>query len=97
MSVVSAIIYVIIAAVAAGIVVAYWYERKLRRDAYSANEQLSARLEQTDRERRSMQLELARLEGVSQGRQCDAMQREFLESLQNNGQGIVQIRRRHQQ
>lgn len=96
MSVVSAIMYVIIAAVAAGIVVAYWYERKLRREAYSANQELSMRLEQTDRECRSLRIELARLEGVAQGRQCDAMQREFLESLQNNGQGTVQIRRRQQ-
>jgi len=96
MSVVSAIIMATIAAVTAGIVVAYCYEQKSRRDAENANQHLSLRLEQTDRECRSLRLELARLEGVSQGRQCDAMQREFLESIQNNGQGIVQIRRRQQ-
>ena len=91
-SVISAIIYAIMAAVGVGMAVAYSYERKLREDAYSENEGLSDRLQKTEQECRAMRMELSRLDGVAQGRECDAMQRKFLESMQQNGQGVVRLR-----
>ena len=90
--VVSAIIYAVMGASAAGIATAYWYERKLRKDAYNVNESLSVDLRRADSEIRSLRMELARLEGISQGRECDAMQRKFLESMQQNGQSVVKLR-----
>ena len=94
MSVVSAIIYALMAAVIAGVSIAYLYERKLYREAYRANESLSDRLEAVTNECAEMRAELARMDGVAQGRECDAMQRRCLESLQENGQSTVRIGRR---
>lgn len=93
-SVLSAIIYAALAVLAACAVTGYLYERKLYREAYRANEELSTQVEAYQRECAEMRTELARIDGVAQGRECDAMQRKFLESIQENGQGTVRIGRR---
>ena len=93
-STLSAIIYAGLAVLAAGAVTAYLYERKLCREAYMANEDLSDRLDACRQECSDLRIELARMDGVAQGRECDAMQRRFLESLQENGQSTVRIGRR---
>lgn len=92
----SAIIYAVLAVLAAGAVTAYLYERKLYREAYRANEDLSDRLDACKQECSDLRIELARIEGVAQGRECDAMQRKFLESMQENGQGTIRLGRRQQ-
>ena len=92
----SAIIYAVLAVAAACAGTAYLYERKLYREAYQANEDLSDQVEAYRRECAELRTELARIDGVAQGRECDAMQRKFLESIQENGQGTVRIGRRQQ-
>ena len=92
----SAIIYAVLAVLAAGAATAYLYERKLYREAYRANENLSDRLDACMQECSDLRIELARIEGVAQGRECDAMQRRFLESIQENGQGTIRLGRRQQ-
>lgn len=95
-SALSAIIYTVLAVLAAGAVTAYLYERKLYREAYRANENLSERLDACRQECAELRIELARIDGVAQGRECDAMQRKFLESMQENGQGTIRLGRRQQ-
>lgn len=92
----SAIIYAVLAVSAACAITAYLYERKLYREAYKANEDLSDQVEAYRLECAELRTELARIDGVAQGRECDAMQRRFLESLQENGQGTVKLGRRQQ-
>lgn len=92
----SAIIYAVLAVLAACAVTAYLYERKLYREAYRANEDLSGQLEACRAECAEMRAELARIDGIAQGRECDAMQRRFLESMQENGQGTIRLGRRQQ-
>ncbi len=94
MSIISAIIYAVMAAGITGTMIAYLYERQMRRDAEHVTENLSDRLESVTRECAELRAEIARMDGVAQGRECDAMQRRFLESLQENGQGTVRIGRR---
>ena len=95
-SVLSAIIYAVLAVSTACAVTAYLYERKLHREAYRAHEELSDQVEAYRRECSELRTELARIDGVAKGRECDAMQRRFLESLQENGQSTVRIGRRQQ-
>lgn len=92
----SAIIYAVLAVLAAGAVTAYLYERKLYREAHMANEDLSDKLDACRQECSDLRIELARIDGIAQGRECDAMQRRFLESMQENGQGTIRLGRRQQ-
>ncbi len=94
MTVFGAIIYAVIAAVAAGLAVAYWYERKLHREAYRANEGLAESIRRAESEISALRINLARLEGSGYAQECRAVQRSFLESIQQNGQGTVRIGRR---
>lgn len=94
MSIVSAIIYAVLAAGITGTMIAYLYERRMRLDAEHVAEDLSDRLESVKRECAELRAEIARMDGVAQGRECDAMQRRFLESLQEHGQSTVRIGRR---
>ena len=94
MTLIGGIIYAIMAAVIAGLAVGYRDERKLRQNTDIANDHLSDHLEAMTAECSELRSELARMEGVAQGRECDAMQRRFLESLQENGQSTVRIGRR---
>ena len=94
MSLIGGIIYAVMAALAAGMIVAYLYERERREEAQEARERLEGELQETEAEICRLREELARLNGISQGRECDAMQREFLKTLQQNGQGTMRIARR---
>lgn len=94
MSVFSAIIWAVMAALSAGIVVAYWYERKMNKEAQEANQTQTDQIYSLQVEIAGLRETLARLDGIAQGRECDAMQRKFLESLQENGHGTVRIGRR---
>lgn len=96
MPVISGIIYTVLAALTAGVTVGYLYERKLYREAAEANRELSDSLDAMSAECTKLREELARLNGISQGRECDAMQREFLRSLSTNGQGTMKLARRKQ-
>lgn len=95
-SVLSAIIYAVLAVLTACAVTAYMYERKLYQEVDSLNEGLTNNLEDCRQQCEELRIELARIDGVAQGRECDAMQRRFLESIQENGQGTVRIGRRQQ-
>ena len=94
MSLISGIIYALLSAVAAGTITGYLYERKMFREAETLNQELSDSLDAVRSECSDLRTELARLNGISQGRECDAMQREFLKTLQHNGQGTMRIARR---
>jgi len=93
-TVVGAIIYAVIAATAAGVLIACLYERKLYRNEHAVNEDLIRQLWAKDNELQRLKVQLARLEGISQGRECDSMQRRFLEQLQSEGQATTNLSRR---
>ena len=89
-----AIIYAVMAAAVVGLLVAYLYERRLNNGAHSENEDLLRQMWTKDTELQRLRTELARLQGISQGRECDSMQRRFLETLQSEGQATTNLSRR---
>lgn len=94
MQVMNGIICTVLSAVSAGAVIAWIYERKLYTETFREKEDLSEKLDASRKECEDLRIELARIDGISQGRECDAMQRRFLESLHENGQSTIRIGRR---
>lgn len=88
------IIYAVISAAAVGLLIAWTYERRLYRHEHEINEDLIRQAWTKDNELQRLRIELARQEGIAQGRECDAMQRRFLEQMQKDGQAITNLSRR---
>lgn len=93
-STVGAIILAVLAAAGAAAVTSCIYERKLYENELKKTEDLSYQVEDYRGQVETLETQLARLNGISEGRECDAMQRRFLESLHDNGQSTVMMGRR---
>lgn len=93
-SVIGAIIYAVLGGALAALAVAYHYERNLRKQAEETADQTGQSFNQMQREIISLNQELARLNGISIGRECDAMQRRFIENMTDNGQATVDLGRK---
>lgn len=96
MDLIGSIILALAAGLIGGLGIGYVYERNRRQDAEARSRDLADDLDLIRTEREELRAELARLNGISQGRECDAMQRKFLETIQQNGQGTVRIARRQE-
>jgi outer membrane murein-binding lipoprotein Lpp len=90
-TIISAILYATMLAGFCSAVVAYMYERRKREEMKATIEDYSAMVEQLQLELNSARMELSKNAGISIGRECDAMQRRFIESLEQHGQASVHL------
>lgn len=93
-TIIGAILYSVLAGAVSAISVAYTYERKHREGTEDYIAQLDHERQQAQNEAVELRIELARQQGISMGRECDALQRKFIESMNDNQRATVELSKR---
>lgn len=90
-----AILYAVLIGLLCSISTAFVYERKRRQEVETNAELTGDEFMRQRDEILQLQTELAKLHGISIGRECDAMQRRFIEQMNDNGQATVDLGRKN--
>lgn len=91
---IGAILYSVLTGAVSAISVAYAYERKHRETMEDYIAKLDEGWQQAHNEAIELRMEIARQQGISMGRECDAMQRKFIESMNDNQRATVELGKR---
>ena len=89
-----AILYAVLIGLVCSISTAFVYERNRRQEVENNADLTGDEFMRQRDEILQLQTELAKLHGISIGRECDAMQRRFIEQM-NNGQATVDLGRKN--
>jgi hypothetical protein len=92
---IGAILYSVLVGLLCSISTAFFYEKKRRMEVENNSELTGDEFMRQRDEILQLRTELARLNGISIGRECDAMQRRFIEQMSDNGQATVDLGRKN--
>ena len=97
MNVLCAILIMILSSASSALYVAFRYEKNMRHDAekYTANIENDYR--RVSAENIDCKMEIARDQGISIGRQCDALQQQMIKSLKKGDPVSIRTGRQYQQ
>jgi hypothetical protein len=91
-----AILIAILSAAVSALLVAFYYEKSMKRDAEDRAANLENDYRCVSAEYFEAKLAIAKNDGISIGRQCDALQQQMIKSLNNDGHVSVRTGGRHQ-